>query len=194
MLIISGYGDSRYTIREGGGWVNLTIGRVRVQDRGELTCVAKSPGGVDERNITLIVPGSGVSGTTNKSSDNWPLFLGLITGLIALAVVVLTLCCCLCRKSPTQPRPKKLPETPNGDLSHPEKSLLTVVNPVQKPPRRYEDRPTELTEQNRNLLDDTGMLCPLITIHMISVMKTCKSPFFLCYFEALKDVFRLFSE
>lgn len=54
------YGDSRYTVHTGGGWVNLTVGRVRAQDRGELTCVAKSFGGVDERNVSLVVPpGSG---------------------------------------------------------------------------------------------------------------------------------------
>lgn len=51
----------------------------------------------------------------------------------------------------------------NGQISHQipatdqEKSLLTVVNPVQKPPRRYEPPPTQLSELNRNLLDDTGM-------------------------------------
>ena len=44
-------------MRNEGGWVNLTIGRVKVQDHGELTCVAKSPGGVDERSVTLIVQG-----------------------------------------------------------------------------------------------------------------------------------------
>uniref|UniRef100_A0A1B6KZX6 Ig-like domain-containing protein n=1 Tax=Graphocephala atropunctata TaxID=36148 RepID=A0A1B6KZX6_9HEMI len=152
----SSYGDSRYTVREGGGWVNLTIGRVRVQDRGELTCVAKSPGGVDERNVTLLVsPGSGLP-HSSRGGENWPLILGLITGLVALLVIVLVLCCCLCRRSRRRPPPKKMPDAPNGDLNHPEKSLLTVVNPVQKPPRRYEDRPAELAEVNRNLLDDTG--------------------------------------
>lgn len=151
----SGYGDTRYTVRNGGGWVNLTIGRVRVQDRGELTCVAKSPGGVDERNVTLIVQGGFAGSGSIRASENWPLILGLITGLLALIVLVLALCCCLCRRRQEHPLPKKLQEAPNGDLNHPEKSLLTVVNPVQKPPRRYEDRPTELAELNRNLLDET---------------------------------------
>lgn len=155
-MFSAGYGDTRYTVRNGGGWVNLTIGRVRVQDRGELTCVAKSPGGVDERNVTLIVQGGFAGSGSIRASENWPLILGLITGLLALLVLVLALCCCLCRRRQEHPLPKKLQETPNGDLSHPEKSLLTVVNPVQKPPRRYEDRPTELAELNRNLLDETS--------------------------------------
>lgn len=73
--------------------------------------------------------------------------------------VVLPLCC----------------RSPNGDVTHhvradgsdQQKSLLTVVNPVQKPPRRY-DHPagvpgqggtelSELSELNRNLLDDGSL-------------------------------------
>lgn len=68
-----------------------------------------------------------------------------------------------------------LRRSPNGDVTHhvradgseQQKSLLTMVNPVQKPPRRY-DHPSglsslsgqggtelsELSELNRNLLDD----------------------------------------
>lgn len=49
-------GDPRYTIHKGGGWVNLTVGRVSARDRGELICVAQSPGGIDERIVTLVVP------------------------------------------------------------------------------------------------------------------------------------------
>lgn len=59
----------------------------------------------------------------------------------------------------------------NGDITHhiimepeQEKTLLTAVNPVQKPPRKYDSSPqsenggTELTELNRNLLDDPSVL------------------------------------
>lgn len=43
------------------------------------------------------------------------------------------------------------------------KSLLTVVNPVQKPPRRYDQdngsMTAEMTELNRKLLDDSESCC-----------------------------------
>lgn len=90
-----------------------------------------------------------------RGGENWVLILGLMTGLVALVIVVVVLCCCLCRKRRPPPKNKK-PDAPNGDVPHGEKSLLTVVNPVQKPPRRYEDKPSELAELNRNLLDETG--------------------------------------
>lgn len=57
-----------------------------------------------------------------------------------------------------------LADAPNGDIAHPEKSLLTVVNPVQKPPRRYEEKPTELQEVNRQLLDETGEFIDSVSI------------------------------
>lgn len=61
--------------------------------------------------------------------------------------------------------------TANGDVTHhivmePEQQktlLITAVNPVQKPPRKYDSSPqsenggTELTELNRNLLDDNSV-------------------------------------
>lgn len=90
-----------------------------------------------------------------RGPQNWALILGLVTGLVALLVIVGVLCCCLCQRRRRRPIQVKS-DAPNGDITHQEKSLLTVVNPVQKPPRRYDDRPTELAEVNRNLLEDTG--------------------------------------
>ncbi|KAF6216344.1 hypothetical protein GE061_000685 [Apolygus lucorum] len=166
------YGDLRYLIRSSSGenhrWFNLTITRVRPQDRGEFRCVAKSKGGVDERNITLVVePSQGGIIGPGVYSDSWPLILGLIIGFIALLIIIVVLCCCFCRRREITPG-KKSPVnglSPNGDVSHhigatseQEKSLLTV-NPVQKPPRRYEAQTppnagAEISELNRKLLDD----------------------------------------
>lgn len=158
-----GYNDLRYSVRgDRNGWMNLTIIRVKPQDRGEFTCIAESQGGIDERNVTLIVRHYQTGGMFPRNpNDYWPLIMGLASGLIAVLLLALILCCCLCkRRSNEHPRPKKVPD--NGQISHQipandqEKSLLTVVNPVQKPPRRYEPPPTQLSELNRNLLDDTG--------------------------------------
>jgi hypothetical protein len=172
----STYGDVRYTITNGESrgnlWVNLTIIRLRPADRGVYKCVAKSSGGLDERNITVIVPttpdGFIITGSTN---DSWSLILGLIIGMVALLILVTVFCCCFCCKRRKQ-QSEKTPgngHSPNGDISHhisasseQEKSLLTVVNPVQKPPRRYESQTpstggTEMSELNKKLLDDGSM-------------------------------------
>ncbi|CAA9995431.1 unnamed protein product [Nesidiocoris tenuis] len=172
------YGDYRYVVRSSLGesykWVNLTISNVRPQDRGDFKCVAKSKGGVDERNITLLVePSSGTIGVVSYG-DSWPLILGSLIGLLAFLIIAIVLCCCLCRKREITPG-KKSPVnglSPNGDVTHhrigatseQEKSLLTV-NPVQKPPRRYESQTpsnsgAEISELNRKLLDDGSSIAP----------------------------------
>ncbi|KAK9497448.1 hypothetical protein O3M35_004157 [Rhynocoris fuscipes] len=177
------YGDLRYTITSSGDttrWINITVNRVRSKDHGEFRCVAESPGGIDERKVSLIVDNSGLDGFYsggNGTSDSWPLLIGLITGFVALLIIAIICFCCLCRKcqndslSPLH-HGKKSPGnglSPNGEISrHPsgtndqEKSLL-AVNPVQKPPRRYESQISpaggaELSELNRNLLDDGSII------------------------------------
>lgn len=83
------------------------------------------------------------------------------------------LCFLCCRRAETivAKKPPNNSITANGDVTHhivmePEqqKTLLTAVNPVQKPPRKYDSSPqsdsggAEMTELNRNLLDDTSVL------------------------------------
>ncbi|RZF46013.1 hypothetical protein LSTR_LSTR006779 [Laodelphax striatellus] len=162
----AGYTDSRYVLKQDNdGWLNLTISRVRHQDRGEFICGATSPGGVEERHVTLVVKqGRGAGGGSfgeSGAAEYWPLLLGLAFGLVAILMLALALCCCLCRSKPHEhpKRPKKV-LVEQGQVGSEmtidqEKSLLTVVNPVQKPPRRHEP-PTQLSELNRNLLDDSA--------------------------------------
>lgn len=173
------YGDQRYIVTDSISstrWVNLTVTNVRNQDRGDYTCVAKSNGGVDERNVTLIVHyqrgGIGAVGGRGTMAEAWPLILGLVIGVIFLIAVILLITFCYCRHRGNNNKncnTKKVPSdgmlSSNGDISgyaghsEQEKSLLTKVNPVQKPPRRHE-RPsvtssgTELTEMKCNLLDN----------------------------------------
>lgn len=85
------------------------------------------------------------------------------------------LCFLCCRRADTVATTKKHHPNnsimANGDLTHhaviePEqqKTLLTAVNPVQKPPRKYDSSPqsehggAELTELSRNLLDDASVM------------------------------------
>lgn len=74
----------------------------------------------------------------------------------------------MCRKR-SPPGTKGDPLSPNGDISlentthEMEKSLITAVNPVVKPPRQYSVPPsvasgvTEVSEVNRTLLDNDSV-------------------------------------
>lgn len=173
------YGDERYLVRESidkTRWVNLTIMNVRNQDRGDYKCVAKNGGGVDERNVFLLVNyqrgAVGGPGDTGTVTFQWPLIMGLVAGLLFLCAGILLATYCYCRHRSSSSKSCNSKKTPsdgilssNGDIggytgsSEQEKSLLTKVNPVQKPPRRHE-RPsatssgTEPTEVKSNLLDN----------------------------------------
>lgn len=88
-------------------------------------------------------------------------------------------------------KPQNSSVTTNGDVTHhivmePEQQktlLITAVNPVQKPPRKYDSSPqsengaTELTELNRNLLDDNSIQGEFALLITFSGKK--KSTFFL---------------
>jgi hypothetical protein len=174
------YGDQRYLVTESTDktrWVNLTVTNVRKQDRGDYTCVAKSGGGVDERNVHLLVnyqPGAGgVAGDTRTVTGQWALIIGLVVGLVVLFAVALSATFFFCKRrgssSSKSYGTKKTASdgilSSNGDIggytgsSEQEKNLLTKVNPVQKPPRRHERSPaastgTEPTEVKSILLDN----------------------------------------
>ncbi|XP_046395342.1 uncharacterized protein LOC124162751 [Ischnura elegans] len=171
----AGYGNG-HVIR----WSNWTLANLRSSDRGEYTCVAKNPAGMSERNVTLIVGGAGSMGDGGVlggaiGQDYLPILIGVILGILLLLLITLIVYCCCCQrrwKSHARiPRNKKSDVlSPNGEIvgngnTEQEKSLLTVVNPVQKPPRRYESQPScnnmEITELNRTLLDTNGTL-PLV--------------------------------
>ncbi|GLG96159.1 Peroxidasin, partial [Gryllus bimaculatus] len=176
--------DHPYVVRDGQGaagagprWVNLTVVEARFSDEGEYACVARNPGGMAEAKTRLEVVDSGSRGVAGvlggTISDAWLLILGLVVGMVVLLVIVVVLVCCYCRtKDPrTNNNTKKAMGegvSSNGDLSYhsgpgseQEKSLITVVNPVQKPPRRYEtlstSTPNEL-EMKATLLDNGSVI------------------------------------
>jgi hypothetical protein len=182
------FADQKYVVTDSSHdtrWVNLTITNVRSQDRGGYMCVAKSGGGIDERNVSLVVHHQrGVTGVTGSKvglSDAWSLIIGLVAGLLLLIAFVLLLSYCYCRRrSGTNKNcnTKKASSdgmlSSNGDVSgyagnsEQEKSLLTKVNPVQKPPRRHEGQSltnagAEPTEMKCSLLDNGSVICKYLT-------------------------------
>lgn len=113
--------------------------------------------------------------------ESLPIIVGLVTGIFIIVLLLIVCCLCCCRRRPglilggaRQPKKSHANGFSNGDVpnnnhnhvtslvsepSEQQKSLLAVVNPVQKPPRRYESSPTgtEMTELKRNLLDETSV-------------------------------------
>uniref|UniRef100_A0A8D9B1Q7 Slit homolog 3 protein n=1 Tax=Cacopsylla melanoneura TaxID=428564 RepID=A0A8D9B1Q7_9HEMI len=170
----------RYVLK-GHGWANLTLHNLGANDaKGEFKCVASNPAGSDERNVTLIYDGSpGGRGVIGQyGTENWGLLLILMCAIVILLSISVLLCCCFCRKRTSEidrslakkSQNNGLPPQ-NGELMHhitatpgdQGKSLLTVVNPVQKPPRRYDqgsdtfNGSTEMTELQRKLLDESNI-------------------------------------
>ncbi|KAK9875816.1 hypothetical protein WA026_009602 [Henosepilachna vigintioctopunctata] len=156
-------------------WNNLTIINVNSRDRGEYKCLAKNDGGVDEHNVTLIVSSGPISaggGSIMQPIEGLiPVIIGVIVTLIFLIVIILLLLC-WCRK----PLPRNGADRKGGDNESSseyinlhgqpdmEKSLITDVNPVVKPPRFVMPSPmglnsggTEVSDVKRNLLDNDSV-------------------------------------
>ncbi|XP_047003686.1 uncharacterized protein LOC124622120 isoform X1 [Schistocerca americana] len=147
-----GGSDGRgYTLRAGGGWLNLTVHDLHHADRGEYTCVAKSSGGLDERAVTLVVVAAYAGGALAGISTTlaWILLLGV--GSVLILCIIVAIFCWFCRTDVATgdvPTKKNGRENPGGNgkqvakeavaTTEQEKTLIKKVNPVQKPPRNVE--------------------------------------------------------
>ncbi|KAJ8934969.1 hypothetical protein NQ318_017676 [Aromia moschata] len=157
---------------DGFTWNNLTITGVNYRDRGDYKCIAKNPGGEDERNITLIVPSGPLVGgggaTPMASSTLW--IIGLAITFIVLLLVVLLLVCCFCKRSSHGMNAKRREHADSseeyinmsGGQADIKKGLITDVNPVTKPPRAtvppsVVSGGTEVSDVKRNLLDNESV-------------------------------------
>ncbi|XP_063233458.1 leucine-rich repeat-containing protein 24-like [Bacillus rossius redtenbacheri] len=147
----------RYLLRAAdAGWLNLTVVGARPDDAGEYLCVAKSPGGVDERAVALRV--AETTGVVAAGGGHDPGTLGLVVGLavgaaVCLLVAGLLLCLCCRRRRAKQgcSEPQSAPANHGALSAADEKFPLTAVNPVQKPPRRVEQ--SDCTDPECSLLD-----------------------------------------
>jgi len=154
--------DRSYVLASSHDWLNLTILDTTSSDKGDYVCQAKSPGGDAERNVTLSIVGDTLSGRENFIS--LPLAIGLGVTALCLFIVTVVLCVCYCRRRRTRHDEKGLEAASleHHGLGEQEKSLITTINPVVKPPRRYEapsvtSHGTEMTELNRTLLDNDSV-------------------------------------
>lgn len=153
---------------------HLTIINVSYRDRGEYKCVAKNPGGEDERNVSLVVHGSdaGVFGNHSPLGNDMLLIIILSVGAIILLIIILVLVICCCKRTRRDNAVlsknrgiHQSSEFINMD-GHPEmqKALITDVNPVVKPPRQYSVPPsvtsggTEVSEAKKMLIDEESII------------------------------------
>lgn len=166
-------GELKYYITqnnmENSKWVNLTIIDVATTDNGEYLCVAKNPGGVEERSLTLAVIHNtpGIEVPPGMDNNMMPVLIGLSCTAAIVLIILVILCYCCCRRRGSE---KKKADASNGEaliegsvIPEMEKSLITAVNPVTKPPRRYDAPPsitsggTEMSELNKTLLDNDSV-------------------------------------
>ncbi|XP_067215340.1 uncharacterized protein [Linepithema humile] len=152
--------DRGYILTSDQDWLNLTIVDLTPSDKGDYVCHAKSTGGESERNVTLTVVGDALGGRDNFIS--LPIAIGLGVSALCLLIVTVALCVCYCRRHRTRDDEKGLEAASLEHHGEQEKSLITTINPVVKPPRRYEapsvtSHGTEMTELNRTLLDNDSV-------------------------------------
>lgn len=157
----------------------LIIVGVRSSDKGSYICSAKNNGGKDEAEINLTIPAVNVDGgAVVSSSSNLVLLICLITIiLLALLIILVLVLFCYCRRVRKYTKngsisenglvSSKMDKTQNDSMlegsviMEMQKSLLTEVNPVEKPPRRTElDSTGDLIEDGhdmkKTLLDETN--------------------------------------
>lgn len=147
-------------------WVNLTISDADGSDNGEYLCAAKNSGGVEERKLTVYVTHTnpGISTPAVIEGNMMPVLIGISCGAAILLIMLVVLCCYCYRKKNFEK--KKKADVSNGEaliegsvIPEMEKSLINAINPVTKPPRRYDAPPsitsgaTEMSELNKTLLD-----------------------------------------
>ena len=167
--------EKGYFLTEVNGWANLTIPDITLADKGNYLCVAESPGGSAEQNVTLVIAGDPSAGRDGIISLS--LALGIGVPVLIFLLVIVTLCvfyCCRRRRKQTILRDEKNLDVScsleQHGLGEQEKSLITSLNPsttttttVVKPARRYdatsvtESHGTEMTELNRTLLDNDSV-------------------------------------
>lgn len=140
---------------------NLTLRGSRGRDNGDYVCLAKNFAGWVESRYQMKFDGSTGGDlyydSEGESYDTWLLLAGCLVGASLLVLIVVFVKCYVCRRQNSAIASKKDKENANGSVSQmiesEEKSLINVINPVQKPPRRQE---ASLNNSEAELHDSTA--------------------------------------
>ncbi|XP_052863609.1 uncharacterized protein LOC128270247 [Anopheles cruzii] len=165
----------------------LTIVGVRPSDRGTYVCKATNRGGIDESELffDLKADPHPITSATRSKDILWIVLIIVLVALL-LVIVVSGVVWCWCRKVRRFKKNATTTMSENGLLGGKamldksqndsildggsvivelQKSLLTEVNPVEKPPRRADIEPAdskteydEKREVKRTLLEETGFV------------------------------------
>lgn len=166
------FGEIRYIVTDNTldliRWVNLTILHARYSDRGNYTCVAENPGGVDEKTLTLVLSKySGAGKIAGMDVDSFAIMVSSLTAIVIIFGAVLVLCHCSTHTSEMKRLIKTDTRSSNGDAliegsvtSEPEKLVKSEI--VCKANKKYDstltDQATEMSELNKTLLDSDTIL------------------------------------
>ncbi|KAK7086145.1 hypothetical protein SK128_004725, partial [Halocaridina rubra] len=143
-------------VEEGERGSKLTIIHVADYDLTYYTCVADNLAGLVEQNVSLITAAPTLTGAiTPRSGLDLYIIIAIATGGLILIIVIIGFVSCFCRKRQCKKSKPTLKVNGVASGSHLEHKNVMIVNPVEKPPRKYEKVPqndAELTE----LTSDSG--------------------------------------
>lgn len=175
IIEMKSFGELRYTVTENTmdliRWVNLTVINARYSDRGNYTCVAENPGGRDEKTLALVLSRYGPGTIAGMDTDSFAILVGCLTAIVIIFGAALVVCYFTTQNNEIKRLIKNDARSSNGEVliegsvaSEMEKGAKIEVNPVTKPPRKYEPPPsltsegTEMLELNRTLLENETAL------------------------------------
>uniref|UniRef100_A0A1Q3EZ76 Putative kek1 n=1 Tax=Culex tarsalis TaxID=7177 RepID=A0A1Q3EZ76_CULTA len=159
----------------------LTIVGVKASDRGPYACKATNPGGTEESEQFFDLKPPPQKPTPNRTNDILWIVLFIVLAILVILILTILILCCVCRKarrfkknsssiSENGLMSSKVDKSADGSvldggsvIMEMQKSLLTEVNPVEKPPRRADieanDKSSDYDEGRevkKTLLEETG--------------------------------------
>ncbi|XP_055635299.1 leucine-rich repeat-containing protein 24 [Toxorhynchites rutilus septentrionalis] len=157
----------------------LTIVGVKPSDRGAYVCKATNTGGTDESEQFFDLKKEPAKIPPNRTNDILWIVLFVVLAILLILILTIVILCCVCRKarrfkknssiSENGLMNSKMDKSTDGSvldggsvIMEMQKSLLTEVNPVEKPPRRADIEANEKVdydeghEVKKTLLEETG--------------------------------------
>lgn len=157
----------------------LTIVGVKSSDRGPYACKATNPGGTEESEQFFDLKKEPPKPLANKTNDILWIVLFIVLAILVILILTILILCCVCRKarrfkknssiSENGLMNSKMDKSADGSvldggsvIMEMQKSLLTEVNPVEKPPRRADIEANDKVdydeghEVKKTLLEETG--------------------------------------